>query len=38
MDAAMKTFQLGYTAGMNLAFDIVEAKAIEMGGVPDRLN
>ena len=38
MDAAMKTFQLGYTAGMDLAFDIVEAKAIEMGGVPDGIN
>ncbi|MBR2306096.1 MAG: hypothetical protein IKA48_02690 [Fibrobacter sp.] len=31
-DAAIAAFQLGYTAGMAVAFDIVEAKAMEMSG------
>jgi hypothetical protein len=33
-EAASATFRLGYTAGMQAAFDIVEAKAMELGGGP----
>ena len=31
-EANIASFQLGYSAGMNVAFDIVEAKAMEMSG------
>ena len=31
-------FQKGYIAGMNTAFDIVEAKSMELSGPPEHLN
>lgn len=31
-------FQKGYIAGMNTAFDIVEAKSMELSGPPEHIN
>ena len=31
-EAAISAFQVGYTAGMQVAFDIIEAKAMEISG------
>lgn len=31
-ESVIAAFQLGYTSGMNVAFDIIEAKAMEMSG------
>ena len=38
-EANIASFQLGYSAGMNVAFDIVEAKAMELsGGTCSKVN
>lgn len=34
MKAVIEAYGIGFTGGMNAAFDIVEAKAIELGQVP----
>ena len=34
MKAVIEAYGIGFTGGLNAAFDIVEAKAIELGQVP----
>ena len=36
--AMAEGFQKGFIAGMNAAFDIVDAKTMELSGPPDHLN